>query len=99
LYQLTKSEAHILLSIERNKMLKLQIKKRALRYKIRELEKTIKLKEKRLIDMEEDYQTFIQIMDRARKMTVLDDHQSESAPSFRMDKNGNLEQVAQSHSN
>src|SRR5699024_10981977 len=70
-----------------------------IRNKLDKLENTLKLKEKRLIAMEEDYQTFIQIMDRARKMTVLDDHQSESAPSFRMDKNGNLEQVAQSHSN
>src|SRR5699024_4114813 len=93
------SQDHQQSSHIRNKVDKLQIENRALLHKISELENTLKLKEKRLIAMEEDYQTFIQIMDRARKMTVLDDHQSESAPSFRMDKNGNLEQVAQSHSN
>jgi len=93
------SQDHQQSSHIRNKLDKLQIENRALLHKISELENTLKLKEKRLIAMEEDYQTFIQIMDRARKMTVLDDHQSESAPSFRMDKNGNLEQVAQSHSN
>src|SRR5699024_4363176 len=88
------SQDHQQSSHIRNKLDKLQIENRALLHKISELENTLKLKEKRLIAMEEDYQTFIQIMDRARKMTVLDDHQSESAPSFRMDKNGNLEQVA-----
>ncbi|HLR42225.1 MAG TPA: RsfA family transcriptional regulator [Pseudogracilibacillus sp.] len=53
-----------------------------------ELSKT----KKRLAMMEEDYQTFIQIMDRARKMTVLEDENLDS-PTFRMDKNGNLQQV------
>src|SRR5699024_3163098 len=53
-----------------------------------ELSKT----KKRLAMMEEDYQTFIQIMDRARKMTVLEDENLDS-PTFRMHKNGNLQQV------
>lgn len=53
-----------------------------------ELNKT----KKRLAMMEEDYQTFIQIMDRARKMTVLEEEKLDS-PTFRMDKNGNLQQV------
>src|SRR5699024_6926961 len=93
------SQNHQQSSHKRNKLDKLQIENRTLLHTISELENTLKLKKKRLIAMEEDYQTFIQIMNRARKMTILDDHQSESAPSFRMDKNGNLEQVAHSHSN
>jgi len=49
---------------------------------------------KKLATVEEDYRTFIQIMERARKMTVLEDQGSLSSPSFKMDKNGNLEQFA-----
>jgi prespore-specific regulator len=45
--------------------------------------------------IEEDYQSIIQIMDRARRMAVLEEEPSDRhAPSFRMDKNGNLEKVA-----
>ena len=51
--------------------------------------------EKKLITVQEDYQVFIQIMERARKMTVLEDQGSLKSPSFRMDKNGNLEQLIQ----
>lgn len=83
----------------RNKSDKLERENRTLLDKVTELENSLKMKEKRLVSMEEDYQTFIQIMDRARKMTVLDEKQSEQAPSFKMDKNGNLEQVIQSHTN
>lgn len=55
-----------------------------------ELSKT----KKKLALMEEDYQTFIQIMDRARKLTVLKEEKLDS-PTFRMDKNGNLQQVVE----
>ncbi|SDD17224.1 prespore-specific regulator [Terribacillus halophilus] len=44
--------------------------------------------------MKEDYQVLIQIMDRARKMVIFDDKDGFASPAFRMDKNGNLEQVA-----
>ncbi|PYZ94159.1 RsfA family transcriptional regulator [Salipaludibacillus keqinensis] len=45
--------------------------------------------------IEEDYQSIIQIMDRARRMTILEeDPDSRQAAAFRMDKNGNLEKVA-----
>lgn len=43
--------------------------------------------------IKEDYQSVIQIMDRARKMVVLND-EDQDTPSFKMDKNGNLEKVA-----
>ncbi|MGP4071420.1 RsfA family transcriptional regulator [Piscibacillus sp. B03] len=44
--------------------------------------------------LQEDYQTFISIMERARKMVVLDDDSSLSSPTFKMEKNGNLQQIA-----
>ncbi|MFC7372755.1 RsfA family transcriptional regulator [Fictibacillus iocasae] len=44
--------------------------------------------------IQEDYQSLIQIMDRARKMVLLQDEPDTSNTSFRMDKNGNLEKVA-----
>ncbi|MUK87009.1 RsfA family transcriptional regulator [Ornithinibacillus sp. L9] len=67
-----------------------------LKQKISKLEKQLVQTEEQLNTIQEDYQVFVQIMDRARKMTVLDDHGSSmKAPAFRMDKNGNLEQLAQ----
>ena len=44
--------------------------------------------------IQEDYQAFLQIMDRARKMVVFEDDEDKKLPTFVMDKNGNLEQVA-----
>lgn len=78
---------------------KLQHENEALLNKVTELEKELKLKEKKLNTVEEDYHTFIQIMERARKMTVLEDQANSSSPTFKMDKNGNLEQVIQSNTN
>src|SRR5699024_5334717 len=65
-----------------------------LREHVGELEKQLAKTEKQLTTIQEDYQTFVQIMDRARKMTVLDDQGAMKAPAFKMDKNGNLEQLA-----
>lgn len=48
---------------------------------------------RQLESMSEDYQALIQIMDRARKMVMFDD-QDAYKPQFRMEKNGNLENVA-----
>lgn len=44
--------------------------------------------------IKEDYQSVFQIMDRARKMVVFQDEEQDNTPSFKMDKNGNLEKVA-----
>ncbi|MBN8208418.1 RsfA family transcriptional regulator [Bacillus sp. NTK071] len=44
--------------------------------------------------MKEDYQSLIQIMDRARRMVVLNDNEEHNVPGFKMDKNGNLEKLA-----
>ncbi|SFL79281.1 prespore-specific regulator [Gracilibacillus orientalis] len=56
--------------------------------------KRAKKLEKELQTMKEDYQAFMQIVERARKMVVFEEEESQPIPKFRMDKNGNLEQVA-----
>lgn len=68
-----------------------------LKDQVNDLEDKLVKTEKQLATIQEDYQTFVQIMDRARKMTVLDDQGAMNSPAFKMDKNGNLEQIA--HSN
>ncbi|ASN05134.1 RsfA family transcriptional regulator [Virgibacillus necropolis] len=70
-----------------------------LKNQVTELEKKLSITEKQLSTIQEDYQVFIQIMERARKMTVLDDQGPIKTPAFRMDKNGNLQQVANGTSN
>lgn len=72
---------------------KLQIENNELKEKVSELEKELSRTEERLKVVEEDYATFIEIMERARKMTLLEDQGPLKAPTFRMDKNGNLEQL------
>ncbi|GAA0432360.1 MAG: RsfA family transcriptional regulator [Bacillota bacterium] len=66
-----------------------------LREQVDTLNKELEQTKTQLSTIQEDYQAFIQIMERARKMTVLDDQGSMPAPAFRMDKNGNLQQLAQ----
>ncbi|GAA0601755.1 RsfA family transcriptional regulator [Virgibacillus siamensis] len=70
-----------------------------LRDHVEELENKLAETEKQFAAVQEDYQVFMQIMDRARKMTVLEDQGSFTSPSFKMDKNGNLQQVANSSNN
>ncbi|KQU18431.1 hypothetical protein ASG65_06630 [Bacillus sp. Leaf13] len=43
--------------------------------------------------VEEDYRALMQIMERARKLSVLEDEKVNPKVSFQMDKNGNLERV------
>ena len=40
----------------------------------------------------DDYKTLIQIMDRARKLALLEEQQDDKT-KFRMEENGNLERV------
>ncbi|MDY0408553.1 RsfA family transcriptional regulator [Virgibacillus soli] len=65
-----------------------------LREQVTHLEKQLKQTETQLVTIQEDYQAFIQIMERARRMTVFEGQESMRTPMFRMDKNGNLEQIA-----
>ncbi|MBA2869765.1 prespore-specific regulator [Anoxybacillus calidus] len=67
-----------------------------------ELQQRNKELEKKLTDLmeqqemiQEDYQALIKIMERARKMVLMEEIETQqSAHIFRMDKNGNLEHVA-----
>lgn len=64
-----------------------------LQEEITQLDKQLTKTEKKLTTVEDDYKMFIQIMDRARKMTVLEEQSPSNSPAFKMDKNGNLEQL------
>lgn len=68
--------------------------------KIKELEKEIadlrkeneKINKEREM-IEEDYKALIEIMERARKMVVLQEEDRQQKVKFQMDKNGNLERI------
>lgn len=66
----------------------------ALNQQNKELEKRLEKLANQQTIIQEDYQALVQIMDRARRMVMFEDNEELSAPAFRMDKNGNLEQVA-----
>ena len=55
-------------------------------------EKIVHLEEK-LVQTEEDYLALIEIMDKARKMVILEESKKNSKVKFQMDKNGNLERM------
>ncbi|MFJ8068852.1 RsfA family transcriptional regulator [Peribacillus sp. NPDC096447] len=59
---------------------------------VRLLEENALLKEN-LKAVEEDYRALMQIMERARKLSVQEDEKTNPKVSFQMDKNGNLERV------
>ncbi|MEY8753244.1 RsfA family transcriptional regulator [Peribacillus frigoritolerans] len=62
------------------------------RENVRLLEENVQLKEN-LKAVEEDYRALMQIMERARKLSVQEDEKTNPKVSFQMDKNGNLERV------
>lgn len=59
-----------------------------------ELEAKIAELEQNTITIQEDYETLMKIMNRARKL-VLFDEEERPATKFKMDRNGNLEKVAE----
>ncbi|MGG3450542.1 RsfA family transcriptional regulator [Domibacillus aminovorans] len=58
------------------------------------LEKKLCHLEKSALTMQEDYETMMKIMNRARKLVVLDEDDSSRA-TFKMESNGNLEKIAE----
>lgn len=58
--------------------------------KMQELEKTIKKLEQENKEIRDDYEQFVNIMNRARKLVTLDTEESQSTPVFKMERNGNL---------
>jgi prespore-specific regulator len=65
-----------------------------LRSKNEELQRKVQRLSEQHTTIQEDYQALVQIMDRARRMVMFEDTEERNSPVFRMDKNGNLEQVA-----
>ena len=58
--------------------------------KIQELEQVIASLERENKEIKEDYEQFVNIMNRARKLVTLDEQEPRSAPVFKMERNGNL---------
>lgn len=65
-----------------------------LRKENEKLEDRIKELEKNSATMQEDYETLVKIMNRARKLVLFDEEEKTSS-TFKMDRNGNLEKVAE----
>ena len=57
---------------------------------ISKLEKEIETLRKENITLRTDYEQFVQIMNRARRLVTLTDENDRTAPVFTMEKNGNL---------
>ena len=58
--------------------------------KVKHLEKQVEELEKQNKDIKQDYEQFVQIMNRARKMVAFNMEDELQAPSFKMERNGNL---------
>ncbi|SEA95080.1 prespore-specific regulator [Thalassobacillus cyri] len=78
----------------RNKLDRVTAENQQLKEDKEKLEKQYAQLQRQLVTMQDDYQALIQIMDRARKMIVFDEEGDFAKPQFRMERNGNLEQVA-----
>lgn len=71
----------------KNEMRKLEEEKK-------ELEKKIEKLEDESVTMQEDYETIMKILNRARKLVLFDDEEP-TGTTFKMDRNGNLEKLAE----
>lgn len=60
-----------------------------------ELEGKIQHLEQNTEIIQEDYETLMKIMNRARKLVVLEEEEERPATKFKMDRNGNLEKIAE----
>jgi len=58
--------------------------------KVKQLEKQVEELEKQNKEIKQDYEQFVQIMNRARKMVAFNMEDELQAPSFKMERNGNL---------
>ncbi|WP_423408517.1 RsfA family transcriptional regulator [Heyndrickxia sp. MSNUG] len=75
-----------------NERLKREIN--SLRKQNEELQEKINRLEKNTNTMQEDYETLMKIMNRARKLALFEEEER-PATKFKMDRNGNLEKVAE----
>ncbi|SOB89628.1 prespore-specific regulator [Ureibacillus xyleni] len=58
--------------------------------KVKDLEAQLKRLEQENKEIREDYEQFVQIMNRARRLVTLEEDEQRVAPVFKMEKNGNL---------
>lgn len=58
--------------------------------RMKELERKITQLETENKEIREDYEQFVQIMNRARRLVTLEEDEQRIAPVFKMEKNGNL---------
>ncbi|MBD7986380.1 RsfA family transcriptional regulator [Sporosarcina sp. Sa2YVA2] len=58
--------------------------------KVNDLEKEIEKLRQENKNIRTDYEQFVQIMNRARRLVTLDDENDRTAPVFKMERNGNL---------
>lgn len=58
--------------------------------KVKKLENELSILEQENKNIREDYEQFVQIMNRARRLVTLDEDQERTAPVFKMERNGNL---------
>ena len=60
----------------------------------KELEAKLGQMEQNTVTIQEDYETLMKIMNRARKLALFEEEER-PATTFKMDRNGNLEKVAE----
>ncbi|MBO1512769.1 RsfA family transcriptional regulator [Metabacillus bambusae] len=60
-----------------------------------ELMKKVERLEQDTVTVQEDYETLMKIMNRARKLVLFDEDDRASTTTFKMDRNGNLEKMAE----
>ncbi|MCH1626174.1 RsfA family transcriptional regulator [Fredinandcohnia quinoae] len=74
---------------------RLKIEKNEILHKNEELKKKISQLEQSSENIQEDYETLMKIMNRARKLVLFDEEEDRPATKFKMDRNGNLEKLAE----
>ena len=93
-YLQTMKNSHYQTEILKNENERVKLENADLKRRIQELDHKIKHLESNTDIMQEDYETLMKIMNRARKL-VLFEEEERPATKFKMDRNGNLEKVAE----
>ncbi|MFE8697823.1 RsfA family transcriptional regulator [Cytobacillus sp. FJAT-53684] len=93
-YLQTLKHSSIQLDRLKNENERLKRENAQIRSRNEELEGKIGQLEQNTVTIQEDYETLMKIMNRARKL-VLFDEEERPATKFKMDRNGNLEKVAE----